>query len=539
MPKNERFTKEYKLSSQSIDSIALEIEKISKALKIDRNTALRFRLSIEESLMVWMHSLGEGINVTLEFGSLLRKPFIRISVEGRQLNPYENEDEDFGSAKNMLVRVGLIPVYSYHGNKNTLQFNIKKKELNQLAVLAIVIIGAVAVGLIGKMLIPAHIVSSLCDDIITPLEDTMFNILSCIAGPMIFLSVAWGIYGLGDVYTFGRIGKKMMLSFLGVVFTFCVGGALFYPLLGPAISSSIARESQHKALFEMILDIFPSDIFSPFVEGNTLQIIVIAMAVGIALIFLGQRTRAIATAVEQINHIINFIMNFISKLVPYFVFIVLVQLIWSSQLGTFASIWKLALIYVIAFTAFNLLLALYSSLRYKVGFFWLLRSCFPSFIIALTTASSAAAFDSNMDICRNKLGIKDSLASFGVPFGMVIHKPNTALYYILFCMYAANVYDVDVSFIWIVSAVIVITISAVATPPIPGGSTATYTILFLQLGIPADVLAIALSIDMIFDFLMTSGDMVSLLFELFNISVRTDMRKKNSGSKCIEKQQGE
>ena len=59
----------------------------------------------------------------------------------------------------------------------------------------------------------------------------------------------------------------------------------------------------------MILDIFPGNVFSPFVEGNTLQIIFLAFVIGLSMIFLGQRTSSVARAVEQINHIIAFLMG--------------------------------------------------------------------------------------------------------------------------------------------------------------------------------------------------------------------------------------
>ena len=80
----------------------------------------------------------------------------------------------------------------------------------------------------------------------------------------------------------------------------------------------------------MILNIFPANILSPFVEGNTLQIIFLAFVIGLSMIFLGQRTSAVAKAVEQINYIITFLMGTISTFVPYFVFIV-TQLLLQCQ----------------------------------------------------------------------------------------------------------------------------------------------------------------------------------------------------------------
>ena len=41
-------------------------------------------------------------------------------------------------------------------------------------------------------------------------------------------------------------------------------------------------------------------------------------------------------------------------------------------------------------------------------------------------------------------------------------------------------------------------------------STAAYTLLFAQLGIPVEAITVALAVDILFDFLMTAGDMYTL-----------------------------
>lgn len=518
----------YPLCAESIDIIASQIEDICEAHQLDMKTALRIRLSVEESLSVWMERFEEGRTIVFEFGTRFFKPYFQIGIEGPACNPYNTDQDNFGvGGKSLLVGIGLIPVYSYQNGQNNLLFYLKKKKMNPLLSLLLVIASALTVGILGKLLVPASIIDFLCQQIITPIDDTFFKVLKAIAGPMIFLSVAWGIYGIGDVYTLGRIGKKLMLSFVGVVFAFSVIGAFFCPLFGSSLSSGSTTFNQFGTLFEMLLNVFPDNIFSPFIDGNTLQVIFLAFIIGMSMIFLGQRTSAVAKAVEQINHIINFLMGFVSNLVPCFVFVVLVQIVWSSNYDVLFTVWKFAIIFLIAIVTAIILFLLFVSLKNKTNPLHLLRHCLPSFIIALATASSAAAFESNISICRNKLKIDNSLSSFGIPFGMVIFKPNTALYYLLFCFYLATAYNVPITFSWLIIAIIITAICAVATPPIPGGAAATYTMLFLQLGIPAEALAIALAVDIVFDFFLTSGDMLCLLLELFNVSGRLGMRSQS------------
>lgn len=523
----------FSLTASSIDTISEIVNRCCTEYKMDRRNVVRIRLSIEESLGIWLNTLGEGTTVSYKTGTRFLKSFFQISAEGAPCNPYSAESEDFGhESKSILVNIGLIPEYSFVDGKNILTFQMKKKARNPVLSLIMIILSSIFVGIFGRLLFAPDVLALINENLILPIEDAAFRILSCIAGPMIFLSVAWGVYGIGDVYTLGRIGKKLMLSFVSIVFLFSTAGTLFYPFLGNGISAYSLISSQFGMLFEMILNIFPANIFSPFVEGNTLQIIFLAFVIGLSMIFLGQRTSSVAKAVEQINHMITFLMGTISTFVPYFVFVVILKIIWSDSYETLLNVWKFALVFFIAWLVCTFILICAVSMLRKVNPLYLVKSCLPSYLIALTTASSAATYESNMFVCEKKFGIDNSLSSFGIPFGMVLFKPSTALYYLLICFYFSKVFDIQVSVSWIVIAVVITAISAVSTPPIPGGSAATYTMLFLQLGIPSDALVIAVALDMIFDFFLTSGDMLLLLVELFNISSKIGMQNMNVINRC-------
>ena len=147
----------------------------------------------------------------------------------------------------------------------------------------------------------------------------------------------------------------------------------------------------------------------------------------------------------------------------------------------------------------------------------------PTFLVALTTASSAASFSSNVTTCEKSFGIDESLVSFGIPLGMVVHKPMGAIYDQLVLFFFAAKYGVSCSVGWLVIAVIISTVIAIATPPIPGGGAVGYTVLFAQMGIPMEALAIALTIDIITDFIITAFEMLALPLSLVNIAASLGM----------------
>ena len=519
----------YDLSPEVCDLVAGKIMDFCESEKVEKKDALRYRLSAEECLLFWLSHGCEGGKTTLRMSRRLHVPYISLEVSGPEGNPYRDaiSEEDFGTGSELLSRLGLNPEYSFSKGRNRISFSLKRKSLGQLTVLCWVIVSALAVGLLGMKVLPDDVRMLLMEGIVTPVYDTFFKLLSCVAGPMIFLSVAWGIYGIGDAATFGRIGKKVMLTYVLIVFAITAAAAPVFFLLVPGLSDTIWQNSQLSSIMELVMGIFPSNIVEPFMTGNSMQIIFLAVVVGIALLFLGQKTSSVARAIEQINYMIQFMMGIISKIVPNVIFLVVVNMIWSGNLGTMQSAWKLVVTVAVSFVIISAVRVLYTAWFQKVDARVIVKKSIPSFLVALATASSAAAFNSNVTTCEKKFGINKSLVNFGIPLGMVIHNPAAGVYNLLAAFFFARIYNVSCSPVWILTAVFVSAILAIATPPIPGGGAIAYAIIFRQLGIPEDALAVALTVDIITDFLITAFDTFLLPLTLANLSSRLGMIDKD------------
>lgn len=132
-----------------------------------------------------------------------------------------------------------------------------------------------------------------------------------------------------------------------------------------------------------------------------------------------------------------------------------------------------------------------------------------TFIISITTASSSAAFADNIKTCTEKLGVSHRLANFGVPFGQILYKPGVSVLFWFAAVSAAESGGVEVSTVWIVTAVAICIILSAAAPPVPGGMTANFTILFTQLALPSADLAVILSLTSLLDFVVTATNIYS------------------------------
>jgi Na+/H+-dicarboxylate symporter len=245
--------------------------------------------------------------------------------------------------------------------------------------------------------------------------------------------------------------------------------------------------------------------------------------IGIALLYLGKQTSSVARAIEQVNLLVQFLMEIISKMVPYVIFLVIINMTWSGSINVLYSAWKLMLVLIIAIIATAAGFLTLTSVRMKAGVPVLIRKSIPTFLVALTTASSAASFSSIVTTCEKRFGIDESLIRFGIPLGFVMHKPIAAVYNVLILFFFAEKYDISCSIGWICVAAFISAVIAIATPPIPGGGAIAYSILFTQMGIPSEALAVALALDIITDFIITAFEMLVLPISLINASASLGM----------------
>lgn len=512
------------LTAEFIDECSEKTKGFLAGLGTEKRDIIRYSITVEEILLK-MSEKDFGIKtVSLTTGYRFSRPFITVEAEGEPCNAFAPGDAERGVYGTGILRnLGLSPDYSYKNRLNKYSFRLRKKSLNPFLLLVIALVSAAVTGFLG-MLLPGGVRSFMLENITGPLHSIFLSVLGCIAGPMIFLSVAWGIYGIGDAASFKKIGKKMLFSYIGTVYFFAAfSGVLFVPLFKLNFSAESGGTGNISALVSMLTGIFPKNIVSPFADGNTLQIIFIAFLFGIGMLFLGQKTEVVAQAVEQINYIVQLHIELISRLVPFFIFLAVVEMIWSDTFKSFASAGKMFLVFLGGMLAVVIIMLFYTSLRQQTSALRLFKKNLPTFVIALTTASSAASFGSNMKTCLDEYGIDETVASFGLPLGLVVFKPVTSVSFICVSLFFAELYGIPVNAVWIVTMILSAGILAIATPPIPGGALTTYTVLFSQLGIPAEAVTVALACDAIFDFLATGSDQFLLPLALMNRSGKFGM----------------
>jgi hypothetical protein len=132
---------------------------------------------------------------------------------------------------------------------------------------------------------------------------------------MVFLSIVTGICGIGTAAEFGRIGKQMLTRYLSFSFLGSAMAVMTLPLFSlPGTSSSGAAQSG--GILELLLNILPSNPIQPFSDGNTLQIIFLAVFLGVILLGMGERSARIKELLQDFHSLVMQAVRVVCKLLP-------------------------------------------------------------------------------------------------------------------------------------------------------------------------------------------------------------------------------
>ncbi len=516
------------LESEQIDIASEKIIDYLTEIGLERKEALRIKFSAEEILLSWQNHFGKMCGVQLSCYSRLGQQMITLKLDGEPYDPLNKEDEDdqYGEwSQKLLSSLKTTPLYSYSHNSNIVTFKVMQKKSNSFLTLLISIATAIAVGFLG-LLLPSELRMSVAKGFMEPICSTYLNVLCFCGIPLIFLSVVLGITGIGDINTFQKIGKKMVLDYIATLFGIVVITAMLaFPLFSFTYGENTISLN-YTNLLEMMLGWLPTSLIQPFIDCNAMQLIIMGAVFGIGLLKLDPLAKNLLKVLDDLNSFLLLVGEWFTHIIPIFVFIIIVKSFWAEETSNVLKLWKSWAITIGFQCTAMLFLALWICYKHKVSLTKLFKKVSETFFIALGTNSCSASIMANYSCCGGKLGIAGSVFGFGIPIGTSIFKPCSAIRFVILSFFMISTYNINVSSGWFIMVIILSFILSIAVPAIPGGVLMFCPMLFTQLGIPDEALITLLATDIFFDVICTAFNQVAVQFALVNQAGRMDLLDK-------------
>lgn len=221
--------------------------------------------------------------------------------------------------------------------------------------------------------------------------------------------------------------------------------------------------------------------------------LLLAFCVGLAMTVVKSGT-LLQVAREFENVVMKVISAFIIPLLPVFIFGMFLSLGMNGNLHdtlvAFAKVLVLAIIMTI------ILLALQYSLAGVIAGrnpFKVFKNMLPAYATALGTSSSAATIPVTYQ-CTQKNGVDPNVAGFTVPLCATIHLAGSMMKIGLFAFAIVHMQQIDVSPALAIGFVLMLGITMIAAPGVPGGAImAAVGLLSSMLGFNADQVALMIA----------------------------------------------
>lgn len=504
----------YALDEAAVETVSAAVQAYLHELGTERRSVQRIRLTVEELLLNILDGCGRGAEVSVGLGKQAGRHVLRLRYEGASFDPTTPAENSW--ADDLMRSLGVYPAWSYKGRTNTLSLILaEKKKRGTIFNLAIAVAVATALGVLGRFL-PEAVRQTLDEALLTPMANAFLALMRTFSGLLIAFTVCSGIIGVGDSATLGKLGKRILLRFLGVSFLGCAAAAAASVLILKLPLSAAGQGSamQLSEFSSILFGILPGDPVGPFANGNTLQIMVISLLIGIGLLVIGERGGRLRALVGEGATLLQTVVTGITSLIPLFVLVMLLRQIWLGEASVLLSIWKPIVMSIAAGLLMTSALLLWTALRLRCRPLLLLRKILPPFLIAFSTASSMAALTLSMETCETKLGVERSTVSFAFPLGSVIFKPASITFFSIMICCCAQTFHVEIGVTWLLVAVITITLLVSALPPLPGAGIMAFTVLFTRLGIPVEAMILVAAADVVIDFFDTGFNVALLLLQL-------------------------
>ena len=507
----------YTLNNPDIAAVSGKLEADFAEHRISDQNGTRIRLSAEEILLKYAERFGRDTEfdhrTEKRFGSLRTV----LSVRCDSFDPIDGLSEEEIILQRMMESSECVPVWSFRNGINKITFTVRPgSRLPSWAGVAM----AAAAGIIGGLAaraLPQTLYTALTEKILDPVSGTIMGFFGAVAGLMIAMSIISGIVSMGNVATLNRIGKKLIrhiFLWMGVAALIVVG---IVPLVFPIVGGA-GKGFDYETVWGMLLDIVPDNLIAPFSTGNTLQIVFLAAFTGYMILRLAGRDSSLGSAAQSINLLVQEMIAVIVKAIPLVVFISLFELFGGKMQFSLASVYKLPVYLALLSFGWLALTAIRVSVTRKVRLNVLIKKLLPTFLIAFSTASSAAALPTSMETCEKKLGIGKKLVDVGVPISNLFNKPISFIERMVGILCMAELFHIDVTWSSLISMAITAFIFALSTPTVPGAGISVFTLMAQQFGVPMEAVSIIIALDVITDRIATPAQVSVGQLELIQIA---------------------
>jgi Na+/H+-dicarboxylate symporter len=395
-----------------------------------------------------------------------------------------------------------------------------------LKILIGIILG-IGVGLIlspsGLKLLPASHVDVVGAWIALP--GTIFiSLIQMVVVPLVFCSIVLGISTTGDMAFLKRMSFRILPYFVFTTACAIAIGMALVNIIQPGhyiapekvtavMSSSGGFEASQTfedlTVPQRIANLIPTNLSRAFLEKNLLQIVIVSMITGVALISV---PKSLGKPLEDLcisGQVITMkVISWAMSIAPIAVFGLLCQI--TIRIGIDAIIGMGVYVITVLLGLIGMLLAYLLIVFLVAGHspFKFLSRIREAQLIAFSTSSSAATMPISIKVAEEKMHVRQEISRFVIPLGATINMDGTALYQGVAAIFLYQVFGASLGVTLELGDLLLLLITTVGasigTPAVPGVGIVVLATILTGIGIEPAGIALILGVDRILDMCRTT-----------------------------------
>ena len=353
------------------------------------------------------------------------------------------------------------------------------------------VVGGLIIGVVIGIFLPEGAVA------IRIVGDLFVRLIKMLVVPVVLITIAAGIAGLGDPRRLGPIGGRTVGLFaLTTLIAVSIGMAAGL-LLRPGAGIELAGVAPHVlgaavSPSEQLLGIVPANIVESLAKGDMLAIIFTAVLLGVGSVLAGEAGRPVVALLQGLAAVLLHIVRIVMEVTPFGVAALIANAVAGGGAAVFVHVGWLALAVVIA--------SLIQMLVVHVPRFF--RGIVDALAVAFSTASSSATLPVALRVAQDNLGIARPVASTVLPLGASIGKDGTAMYVGLLGQFALQALGITPDAGMLAIMLATGALAAFGTAPVPSASLFMLAAMLSSVGVAPEQTALVVGLVLPFDRLL-------------------------------------
>ena len=342
-----------------------------------------------------------------------------------------------------------------------------------------------------------------------PVGDGFIALIKMLVGPVIFLTVVLGIAGGAHAREVGRVALKAAVYF-EVVSTFAlIIGLVVVNVLKPGGGFNVAaatldagavakyaEQAKEQSPVEFLLHIIPKTFTNAFTaDGDLLQILLLALLTGLALMFIGSAAQPVLGVFEALSKAFFKMIGIVMRLAPIGAGSAMAFTVGKFGVHSLSPLLRLMGSFYLACLLFVLIVLGCIARAAGFGILPFLRYIRDELLIVLGTASSEAALPQLMQKLE-RLGCARRVVGLVIPLGYSFNLDGTNIYLTMAALFVAQALNIDLTLSQQLGILVVAMLTSKGASGVTGAGFITLAATLMVVpSVPVAGLALILGID--------------------------------------------